>query len=160
MTATPAQKNSACIAVISDTHGRLPETIARATGKAKQIIHCGDIDQPAILKRLQQIAPVIAVRGNMDRKAAFPDLPDDQFITIATTTIYIRHDPDRIDLDPRAAGVQIVLHGHTHCPRRERIDDVLYLNPGSACWPRHGYPPSMALLSIQNDCIETRFIDL
>jgi len=160
MNAATVSKNGACIAVISDTHGHLPDTIDRAADKAEQIIHCGDIDHPAILMRLQQIAPVIAVRGNMDRAAAFPDLPTDEFITIGKTTIYVRHDPDRIDLDPRAAGAQIVLHGHTHCPRREQINGVLYLNPGSACWPRHGYPPSMALLRIQNDSIETRFIDL
>ncbi len=148
------------IAVISDTHGHLPAPAARLLGDVSLIIHAGDIDTPEVLERLRRIAPTVAVRGNMDRGAWAKGLPSAEWIDVGGVRIYVRHILEDIDLDPAAAGVDLVISGHTHRSAETRKNGVLYLNPGSACLPRAGNPASMALVTVTGARIEIRLVTL
>ena len=134
--------------VISDTHGVLvPEALKILTG-VDLIIHAGDIDTPAVLSELNRIAPVVAVRGNMDRGNWASHLCETEAIEIGQCLLYVLHDISRLDLDPSAAGMHAVVHGHTHQPSDELQNGVRFLNPGSATHPRRNAPPSLMMLYI------------
>lgn len=148
------------IAVISDTHGHLPAAAERLLGDVSLILHAGDIDTPEVLERLRRIAPTVAVRGNMDRGAWAKRLPSAELIDVGGTRIYVRHILEDIDLDPAAAGVNLVISGHTHRSAETRKNGVLYLNPGSACLPRAGNPASMALVTVTGSRIDIRLVTL
>ncbi len=148
------------IGVISDTHGRLPEAVLKVFAQTDLIIHAGDIGNAQILESLEEIAPTIAVRGNMDADRWARRLPQSETVRIGRRQLHVLHDLYHLDINPVANHYQVVIHGHTHRPRVEKQQLVLYVNPGSAVHPKYGYPPSVALLEIEEDSIRPRLIDL
>ena len=136
------------IGVISDTHGLLrPQAVAALQGSAL-IIHAGDVGRPEILDELRRIAPVVAVRGNVDRDPWANGLPQSEIVEHGGVRLYVLHILEDLDLDPPTAGFQAVITGHTHRPKIETKDGVLYFNPGSAGPRRFDLPVSVGRLSI------------
>lgn len=136
------------IGVISDTHGLLrPEAVEALCGVA-HILHAGDVGDPAILGQLRKIAPVTAIRGNIDRSGPCSRLPETELVELGGCSIYIVHDVHDLDLDPVAAGIQVVVSGHSHNPLIEWKKGVLYFNPGSAGPKRFSLPVSVGFLEI------------
>jgi uncharacterized protein len=120
------------IGVISDTHGLMrPEAVAALTG-VEHIIHAGDIGSPDIVPRLAEIAPVTAIRGNVDTRPWAQTFPAWDVVTLVGRMIYVIHDVGDLDLDPAAAGIAVAVSGHSHQPKIESRGGVVYLNPGSA----------------------------
>jgi uncharacterized protein len=141
------------IGVISDTHGLLrPEALAALRG-SNCIIHAGDVGSPEILERLSAIAPITAVRGNIDKTAWARKLPGTEVLELAGVSIYILHDLAKLDLKPKAAGFAVVVSGHTHVPKQETRDGVLYFNPGSAGPRRFKLPVSIGKLIVENGSV-------
>jgi putative phosphoesterase len=142
------------IGVISDTHGLLrPEAVEALTGVA-HILHAGDVGDAVILDQLRQFAPVTAIRGNVDRTGACAKLPAVELIELSECSIYMLHDVQELDLDPVAAGIQVVISGHSHQPLIEWKKDVLYFNPGSAGPRRFSLPVSVGFLDIKENIVE------
>jgi putative phosphoesterase len=136
------------IGLISDTHSLLrSEAIAFLRG-CDRIIHAGDIMEPGILERLGALAPVVAVRGNNDRGAWADRLRETELVEFGGVLIYVIHDVGRLDIEPRAAGVQVVVAGHSHRPSMKERDGVLFINPGSAGPRRFKLPISIGELAI------------
>ena len=136
------------IGVISDTHGLLrPEAEQRLAGMT-HIIHAGDIGRPDVVERLRRIAPVIAVRGNVDTGVWAKDYPDTQTAKLGPLSIYVLHDIHQLQLDPVSGGIDVVISGHSHRPLIERIGGVLYLNPGSAGPRRFNLPITLATIDL------------
>jgi uncharacterized protein len=136
------------LGVISDTHGLLrPEAIHALRG-SDLIVHAGDIGSPDVLRGLERIAPVIAVRGNNDRGPWTDKLPLTEAVELGGASIYVLHDVNELDLDPRAAGFSVVIAGHSHQPRCEERDGVLFFNPGSAGPRRFRLPISVGTIAI------------
>ncbi len=129
--------SSLAVGIVSDTHGLIrPELIAALNG-VSGIIHAGDIGRPDVLEELRRIAPVTAVRGNVDRDAWFNRVRETEVVLLGPSlSLYVLHDIARLDLDPKAAGFAAVVYGHSHKPCIRSKDGILYLNPGSA-----GPPP-------------------
>ena len=148
------------IGIISDTHGLLrPEALAALRG-ASQIIHAGDIGAPEILEALQALAPVSAVRGNVDRGEWAQALSATRVVEVAGVLLYCLHDRGTLDLDPAAAGLAAVISGHSHQPRIERRGGVLYINPGSAGPRRFNLPVTLARLQIVAGQAEAELVPL
>lgn len=148
------------VGVISDTHGLLrPEAVA-ALKDADHILHAGDVGEKEILVRLRHIAPVTAIRGNIDHSGPCAQLPETEFVELGGVNIYMLHDRNALDLDPRAAGIAAVVSGHSHQPLIERVKDVLYFNPGSAGPRRFSLPVSVGFLEIRDGKIEPRLVTL
>jgi len=146
--------------VISDTHGLLrPEALA-ALRRSAYIIHAGDVGSPQILRKLAAIAPVTAVRGNVDREAWSRKLPEDAVLELGGISIYILHDLAQLDLQPKAAGFTVVVSGHSHVPKQETRDGVLYFNPGSAGPRRFKLPVSIGKLIIDSGRVRGEIIQL
>jgi uncharacterized protein len=130
------------IGVISDTHNLLrPEAVEYLRG-SDHIIHAGDICDPSVLDELRRIAPVTAVRGNNDRGPWAERIPNSELVRIEGVYFYVVHDIGEMDIDPVAAGVQVVVSGHSHQPAIFERDSVLFLNPGSAGPRRFKLPVS------------------
>jgi uncharacterized protein len=139
---------SGVIGVISDTHGLLrPEALAALRG-CSQIIHAGDVGKLEILDALRAIAPVVAVRGNIDRGAEFDVLPERVVVEFEQHRIHVLHDIAQLDRDPAADRLSAVIYGHSHVPRIAHRDGVLFLNPGSAGPRRFKLPITLAHLTI------------
>ena len=137
------------IGVIADTHGLVrPEVIELFRG-VSLIIHAGDIGSLAVLETLQEVAPVRAVGGNVDKGAWAESLPETDVVECSGCFIYLLHDLNTLDLDPATAGIQVVISGHSHRPGESRKNGVRYLNPGSAGPPRFKLPVTAALLRIE-----------
>jgi putative phosphoesterase len=134
------------VGVLSDTHGELPSGVLRALRGAVHIVHAGDSERDGGIGALRTVAPLCAVRGNMDRAGFGARLPPTALIEVQGVTIYALHDLTLLDLDPSAAGVRVVIHGHTHTPQTLERNGVLYLNPGSPVKPRSGTGPTVARL--------------
>ncbi len=147
-------------ALISDTHGVLAPEALKILSGADLIIHAGDIDTPAVLNELNRIAPVVAVQGNMDRGDWAEHLYETEAVEIGQYCIYILHDVSRLDLDPTAAGIHAVVHGHTHMPSDEIQNGVRFLNPGSATQPRRNTRPSIMKLYITGAELRAELIHL
>lgn len=148
------------IGVISDTHGLLrPEALDVLSG-SDLIIHAGDIGPRAILDQLAEIAPVTAVRGNVDRDAWCSALKLDEVVEVDGSILYIIHDLGTLQLDPAAAGFDVVIFGHSHKPAVTEREGVTYLNPGSAGPKRFSLPVSVATLSVSKTGSEARLIQL
>ena len=148
------------IGVISDTHGLLrPEAVAALAG-VERIVHAGDIGSPEVIAALRRIAPVSAVRGNNDREAWAADIPETEVVEVGAVSLYVLHDLHELDLDPRAAGFAAVIAGHSHQPRREERDGVLYLNPGSAGPRRFKLPISLARLTVAGTRVQAKLVTL
>jgi len=138
------------VGLIADTHGELSAAAARALRGVSRIIHAGDVEGRWVLDGLSRIAPVTAIRGNMDRDGG-RRLPATAVVEIAGLSLYVVHDLALMDLDPAAAGIRVVIHGHTHEAETFERGGVLYVNPGSATRPRGGSPASVALLRIGSE---------
>lgn len=136
------------IGVISDTHGLLRPEALDALAGVEHIIHAGDIGSPEIVPRLGEIAPVTAIRGNVDTKPWAQALPAWDVVTLADRMIYVIHDVGDLDFDPTAAGIAVVVSGHSHQPKIECRGGVVYLNPGSAGPRRFKLPISLATLDL------------
>jgi putative phosphoesterase len=148
------------IGVISDTHGLLrPEAIAGLEG-SEHIIHAGDIGDPAILDRLNEIAPVTAVRGNVDHGAWAKKIPQTNVLEIEGVSIYALHILDELDLKLEAAGFAVVIYGHSHMPKSETKNGVLYFNPGSAGPRRFDLPVSLGRLRVRDGNIKADILRL
>lgn len=141
------------IGVISDTHGLLRDEALEALRGVEHILHAGDIGDPEILDELRQLAPVTAVRGNVDTEKWARKLPLTEVIEVAGVSIYMLHNLDELDLKPEAAGVRVVVYGHSHQPKMEEKNGVLYFNPGSAGPRRFKLPVSVGRLIISADTV-------
>ena len=137
------------IGVIADTHGLLRPEVLELFQGVSLVIHAGDIGTPDVLVTLRKVAPVRAVRGNVDKGAWADSLPGTDVVECNGTFIYLLHDLNTLDLDPAAAGMQAVISGHSHRPGESRKNGVLYLNPGSAGPRRFKLPITAALLRIE-----------
>lgn len=146
------------IGVISDTHGLLRPEAKAALGECDAIIHAGDIGKPDVLDELAEIAPVTAIRGNVDKWAV--DLPDTEVVEIDGRYLYVLHDLKRLDLDPKAAGFDAVIFGHSHAPSVQTRDGVLYLNPGSAGPRRFKLPIALARLTVGDAGLDAAIVEL
>ena len=148
------------LGVISDTHGLVrPEAVAALAG-VERIVHAGDIGNPEVLDALARVAPVTAVRGNNDRGGWASDIPETEVVEVGGVSLYVLHDLHELDLDPRAAGFAAVIAGHSHQPRVEARDGVLYLNPGSAGPRRFKLPISLARLTVTGARVSARLLTL
>jgi putative phosphoesterase len=148
------------IGVISDTHGLLrPEALA-ALGGSQHILHAGDVGAPEILEKLSVIAPVTAIRGNIDRAAWAHRLPETEVVEFGGISIYMLHDLAQLDLKPAAAGFKVVISGHSHVPRQETRDGVLYFNPGSAGRRRFKLPVTVGKLILEGENILGEIINI
>jgi len=155
MTGTPAR-----IGIISDTHGLLRDEAVRALAGSDLIIHAGDVGKPEILDALKSIAPVVAVRGNIDTAAWARELPATAVAEAGSTHIYVLHNLDDLDLDPAAAGFHIVVSGHSHKPAGQERKGVLYLNPGSAGPRRFNLPVTLARMDLGKSPPRIEFVNL
>ena len=148
------------VGVIADTHGLLrPEALAALRG-VSLILHAGDIGNPEIIDTLSGLAPVAAIRGNIDYGAWSQAYPYTRTVEAAGARLYLLHDLASLSLDPAASGIAAVISGHSHRPLAERRQGVLYLNPGSAGPRRFSLPVSLARLTIQHGRVEARLITL
>ena len=148
------------LGVISDTHGLVrPEALTALAG-VERIVHAGDIGDRAVLEALQRVAPVTAVRGNNDRGRWAADIPETEVLEVGGVALYLLHDLHELDLEPRAAGFAAVISGHSHQPRIEERDGVLYLNPGSAGPRRFKLPISLARLTIDTARVNATLVTL
>jgi uncharacterized protein len=148
------------LGVISDTHGLLrPEAVA-ALGGSDRIVHAGDIGVPAILNALALIAPVTAIRGNIDTGVWARALPKTEVVEAGGVLIYILHDLGQLDLRPEAAGFRAVIYGHSHQPKIEQKNAVLYFNPGSAGPRRFQLPVSLGKLIIEDGQVRAELMKL
>jgi putative phosphoesterase len=149
------------ICVVSDTHGLLrPEVLPLLAG-SDHILHLGDVGEPEILGALAKLAPVTAIRGNIDSQGPCAKLPETEVIALAGLDFYLLHNLQAIDLDPAAAGFAAVLYGHSHKPEIRRHKGILYMNPGS-CGPRRfQLPITCGQITIdKNGQIEAKILHL
>ena len=153
-------KDSYLIGIISDTHGRLPQSVSKAFQKTNLIIHAGDIGGQDIIDSLEKIAPIRAVRGNMDMGQWAGRFQRTDTIKIGDRQLFVIHDVCDLNQQAPSNNSHVVIHGHTHRPQVEKQQGVLFVNPGSAGQPRYGYPPSVALLELNGDTQNARLIDL
>ena len=148
------------VGLISDTHGLMRLEALAALAGSDLIIHAGDMGKPEILERLGAIAPVVAVRGNVDTGEWAARLPLTAVAKARGTSIYVLHNVQDLDIDPAAAGYQIVVSGHSHKQSQLERDGVLYLNPGSAGPRRFKLPISVARLRVWPLPFEVEFVEL
>jgi putative phosphoesterase len=148
------------IGVISDTHGLLRREAIAALEGSDEIVHAGDIGDARILDRLRDIAPVAAVRGNVDRGAWAGKLPETEFLEVDGVSVYVLHILAKLDLEPEAAGIRAVIYGHSHMPRQEAKDGVLYFNPGSAGPKRFHLPVTVGRLIVEQGELRGEIVEL
>ena len=148
------------IGLISDTHGLLREQALRSLRGSELIVHAGDVGERKILEELRELAPVVAVRGNVDTADWARTLPLTAVADAGRVQIYVLHDLNALDLDPVAAGLQIVVSGHSHKFGRSERSGVLYINPGSAGPRRFQLPITVARLDLGKTPWGVEFVDL
>lgn len=148
------------VGLISDTHGLLRPEAVRALAGVDLIVHAGDVGTPEILDALRAVAPLVAVRGNVDTGAWASALPTTAVAEAGGTLIYVLHDLNELDLDPAAAGFGAVVSGHTHKPGSLERAGVLYINPGSAGRRRFKLPVTVVRLDLGRKPWKLEFIDL
>lgn len=146
------------VGVISDTHGLLRPEAAAALRGCAAIIHAGDVGKPEVLDELAALAPLTAIRGNVDTWAT--DLPDSEVLSFAGRHFYVLHNVRDLDLDPAAAGFAAVISGHSHQPSIDRREGVLYLNPGSAGPRRFRLPIALATIRVTDAALEPEIVYL
>ncbi len=155
MTAKPVT-----LGVISDTHRLLRPKAVEALRGSDRILHAGDIGAPEILEALAKIAPVTAVRGNVDTASWARTLPETEIVEVGGVSIYVLHDLGQLDLKPEAAGFRVVVYGHSHQPKMEEKNGVLYFNPGSAGPRRFQLPVSVGRLTITAGKVQAQLMEL
>ena len=144
------------VGVISDTHGLLRDGVPEIFKGVEMIVHAGDIGGRSILHALEKIAPVTAVRGNMDSGIIAAFLNEAETFSFGGFSFHVRHDLLKLNIDPAASGVDMVITGHTHLPELKTENGVLYLNPGSAGPERPKKPISLARVSLRNGKLSAR----
>jgi putative phosphoesterase len=153
-------KHALRVGLLSDTHGLLRAEARAFAGGCDYIIHGGDIGSAAILDELSALAPLIAVKGNNDRQAWAAHLPETEMIRVGGVFIYVIHDISRLEIEPHDAGAQIIVSGHSHKPRIELRDGILYVNPGS-CGPRRfKLPLSVGEIRVDGTKVRARTLEL
>ncbi|HET9251520.1 MAG TPA: metallophosphoesterase family protein [Candidatus Eisenbacteria bacterium] len=150
----------ALVGLISDTHGLLRPEAVEALRGVTAIVHAGDVGDPAILEELARVAPVTAVRGNVDGGDLARRLPATAILTVEGVSIYVLHILDDLDLDPGVAGCRVVVSGHTHEPRVLTRRGVLYVNPGSAGPRRFKLPVTVARLETGDGAPRAEIVEL
>jgi putative phosphoesterase len=148
------------LGIISDTHGLLRPQAAAFLQGCDRIVHGGDIGNAEVLARLSAIAPVTAIRGNNDKGAWAKAIPETEFFEFSGIQVYAIHDLSLLDIDPSAAGIQIVVSGHSHKPLVEERDGVVFVNPGSAGPRRFKLPISVAEVLVEGGAIFPRIVEL
>lgn len=148
------------VGLISDTHGLLRDSALRALRGSDLIIHAGDVGKPEIIDALKGLAPVVFIRGNVDTQSWASAWPETTVAEAGQVVIYVLHDLNALDLDPAAAGFQIVVSGHSHQPARAERNGVLYINPGSAGPRRFQLPVTVAHLDLEITPWQVEFIEL
>jgi len=156
----PPEAGERLVGVISDTHGLLRPQAAAALAGCELIVHAGDVGSPAILGELRRVAPVVAVRGNVDVEAWARGLPETAVADVGAVRLYVLHDLARLDLDPAAAGFAAVISGHSHISAIVERGGVLYVNPGSAGPRRFALPVSVALLRVRGGAVSADLVAL
>ena len=148
------------IGVISDTHGLMrPQALAALAG-CDPIIHAGDVGRPEVLDALRAIAPVYAVRGNVDVGAWARQLPETALVEVEGWRLYVLHDRASLAVDPGVAGLRAVIAGHSHRPLIEMRDGVLHFNPGSAGPPRFRLPITVGILALADDVLDAEIVTI
>ena len=148
------------VGVISDTHGLLrPEAMAFLRG-SDFIVHAGDIGTAGVLEELRTVAPVTAVRGNNDKGSWAEPISETEVLQIEDVCIYVLHNLAELDVDPVAAGFQVVVSGHSHRPSIEKRDGVIYVNPGSPGPRRFKLPVAVAELHVVGSSVQARVAEL
>ena len=148
------------IGVISDTHGLLRPEALVAVAEAEHILHAGDVGNIEILGELGKIAPVTAIRGNVDAYGECAELPATEMVELGGRFFYMVHSIYGLDINPRAAGVDVVVSGHSHKPSIKEKDGLMYLNPGSAGPRRFSLPISVALVTVGEGGVKARIVEL
>ncbi|WP_148863877.1 metallophosphoesterase family protein [Marinobacter fonticola] len=147
------------IGVIADTHSKMRPEALEALKSSDLILHAGDVGRDEVLEALEALAPVIAIRGNIDKSGRAADLPDVQELEFLGHAFYMLHDVKTLDLDPRGH-YRVVVAGHSHKPRNEWVDDVLYFNPGGAGPRRFTLPITVGRLEVTEDGVVGDIIEL
>ena len=147
------------IGVISDTHGLLRPEALVALAEVEHILHAGDVGKPEILDELRKIAPVTAIRGNVDVSGPCAELPATDVVELAGRLFYLVHSVRDLDINPVVAGVAVVVSGHSHKPSVETKGGVMYLNPGSAGPRRFQLPVTVALVTVGGE-VSARIVEL
>ena len=148
------------IGIISDTHGLLRPEAELSLAGVDHIIHGGDIGRPEIIDALRRIAPVTAIRGNVDIGDWAVAYPETELVRLAGRSIYILHDLKTLQVDPIARGIDVVVSGHSHVPKIDKADGVLYLNPGSAGRRRFSLPVTLATIDVSPNGLRPFIHDL
>jgi uncharacterized protein len=148
------------VGVISDTHGLLRREVLDVLRGVDRILHAGDIGAPGIVEDLARIAPVTAIRGNIDVEPWASHLPETELIELDEFSIYMLHDLGKLDLKPEAAGIRVVIYGHSHHPKIDQRNGVLYFNPGSAGPRRFSLPVSLGKLVLVGKKTQAELIEL
>jgi uncharacterized protein len=148
------------VGVISDTHGLLRPEAVEALRGSDRILHAGDVGDPKILEALARIAPVTAIRGNIDTEPWARTLPETEVVEGGKISIYMLHNLSQLDLKPEAAGFRVVLYGHSHKPNIAEKNGVLFFNPGSAGPRRFHLPVSVGRLIIQRTGVRAELIEI
>src|ERR1700736_4117505 len=148
------------LGLISDTHGLLRDSALRAMQNTGLIIHAGDVGDPKILEALENLAPVIAVRGNVDSAEWATKLPAEAVVKVDAVRIYVLHNVKELKLNSIPSGVSMIVSGHSHKPSQATRDGILYINPGSAGPRRFNLPITVARLDLDRKPWECEFIDV
>lgn len=147
------------IGVIADTHSKMrPEALEVLEG-SDLILHAGDVGRDEVLGALEALAPVVAIRGNIDKSGRAADLPDVQELDFLDHAFYMLHDVKALDFDPQGR-YRVVIAGHSHKPRNEWVDDVLYFNPGGSGPRRFTLPITVGRLEVTEDGVVGEIIEL
>lgn len=152
--------NCFCIGLISDTHGLVRDSALQALQGVSLIVHAGDIGGPEVIEALQRIAPVVAVRGNMDCGGWADELPLSEVVEVGGASLYVLHDLGQLNLNPAAAGFCAVVCGHSHRPAMQTMGGVSVLNPGSAGPQRQYLPVSLMRLYVADGAVHPELVFL
>ena len=155
-----SQNREIVVGIIADTHGLLLPAAIKALESVDLIVHAGDVGNTEVLDNLKSIAPVYAVRGNMDMIEGLRELPETEVVEVGDILLYVIHNIHRLDIVPSKAGFDAVIFGHLHCPSLSEKEGVLFLNPGSAAQPRLNYPASLALLHVNGDSMKAKIVNI
>ena len=147
------------VGVIADTHGLLRPQARDALTGCDLIVHAGDVGSLEVLQDLESVAPVVAVRGNVDVQPWASGFPENRVVEVGGALLYVLHDLERLDLDPAAAGMAAVVSGHTHHAVIEERAGVLYVNPGSAGPRRFHHPLSVAVLRVEGGTVRAELVE-
>ena len=141
------------IGIISDTHGLLRASAIERLAGTTHIIHAGDIGAPKVIEELRRIAPTTAIRGNTDRGEWATGYPDTELVNLGGRAIYVLHNVNELEVNPATSGIDVVISGHSHRPKVDINNGVLYVNPGSAGPRRFALPIALATLEISRRAI-------